>query len=139
MRLILAVFSASFLSAASVSHADLQIDSIGGGYWIEESPYIEVYQETELGLHPQVFLGPEVFGVSVKTNSLYELYGIEMAPYFGLGGADSDPEGLLGLEFSRRFNVQNNRLDAYFRANIDLHDAEFMLGARYFFNYGDDQ
>jgi len=134
MRPILAVLSASFLTFASQSHAEFQIDSIGAGYWVEQNPYIEVYHETEFGLHPQVFLGPEVVGVSVKTDPLIEKYGIGVAPYFGLGGADSEVEGLLGVEFDKSFNVSTHRLDGYFRLNVDFDNTEFMLGARYFFD-----
>lgn len=139
MRAFQAVFTALFLLISALSHADIQLDSIGAGYWVEENPYIEVYQETELGLHPQVFLGYEVIGVSVKTDPLIEKYGIGVAPYFGLGAADSDVEGLLGIEFDKRFNVSNHRLDSYFRFNVDLDNAEFMLGARYFFDSNDSE
>lgn len=139
MRAFQAVFAALFLSISSLSLADFQIDSIGAGYWVEENPYIEVYQETEHGLHPQVFLGYEVLGVSVKTDPVYEKYGIGIAPYFGLGAADSEVEGLLGVEFDKSFNVSNHRLDSYFRLNIDLDNTEFMLGARYFFDSSDSK
>lgn len=133
MRPILAVLSASFLTFASQSHAEFQVDSIGAGYWIEQNPYIEVYQETDLGFHPQVFLGPEVVGISVKTDPLVEKYGVGIAPYFGLGAADSDVEGLLGIEIDKRFNISKHRIDSYFRLNVDFDNTELMFGARYFF------
>lgn len=135
MRALLAAIPASFLLLSNASHADFQIDSIGAGYWIEENPYIEIFQETEHGIHPQIFLGPEVLGVSVKTDPIYEKYGIGIAPYIGLGMADSSTEGLLGVEFDRSFDISSKRLDTYFRFNVDFQNTEFMLGARYFFDY----
>lgn len=133
MRTLLAALTGVFLSITSMSHADVSFDSVGAGYWVEENPYLEVYTETDLGLHPQIFLGYEVFGVSLKTDPVYEKYGIEVAPYFGIGGADNDIEGLLGVEFDRAFTVKDRRVDTYFRLNIDFDNTEFMLGARYFF------
>jgi len=134
MRTLLAALTVTFLSFTSQSHADLKIDSVGVGHWLDENPYIEIYQETEIGLHPQIFLGTDVVGASVKTDPLYEKYGVGIAPYFGLGSADSDMTGLMGVEIDRSFKVMNKRLDAYFRLNIDFDDSDMMFGARYFFD-----
>jgi hypothetical protein len=113
--------------------AEPQIDSVGAGYWFDQGEYIEIYQETDFGLHPQLFLGTSVIGISVKTDPLIEKYGVEVAPYFGLGAGDS-LEGLLGAEFSKDVKVANKRLTMYFRLNIDFDNTDFMGGVRYFFD-----
>jgi hypothetical protein len=123
----------SLLTTLSVQ-ADFKPDAVGGGYWFGENGYVEIYHETELGLHPQVFIGPEIFGASVKTNPLYSKYQINLAPFFGFGVSEDNMEGLIGVEADHKFNIQSHQLDAYFRLNtdFDLH-KDYMMGVRYFF------
>lgn len=133
MRTRLAALLMVCFALSGTVHADFQIDSLGAGYWFEEGEYIEVYQETDSGFHPQVFLGTSVVGLNVKTDPLYEKYGVEVAPYFGLAAADG-VEGLLGAEVSKDLNIKNKRLNMYFRLNIDFENADYMAGVRYFFD-----
>ncbi len=133
MRTRLAALLTICFTLSAPAHADLPIDSVGAGYWFDEGEYLEVYQETDTGFHPQVFLGTDVVGISVKTDPLVEKYGVELAPYFGLAATDT-LEGLLGAEISKNLNVASKRLNMYFRLNIDFDNAEYMTGVRYFFD-----
>lgn len=123
----------SLFTSCSI-HADIKRNAVGVGYWFDQNAYVEIFHKTDLGIHPQVFVGSDVIGVNAKTDPLYSKYGIELAPFFGFGVSESDMEGLLGVEFNRKFHIQSQEIDTYFRFNTDFEfDKDYMVGIRYFY------